>query len=278
MPVAGPWIALLTDFGTQDAYVGVLKGVLAAQAPQAKLIDLSHRVPPGDVAAGAFMLWQAAPYFPAGTVYLAVVDPGVGTARRGIAARWPDKLFVGPDNGLISYWLGIQAPTVVHQLSLPAEPASYTFHGRDMFAPAAAQVVSGKPVSQLGPPAEDLVRLPDPQLMVDGPHRVQGELLRCDAFGNWVTSIGALTRSEQALSLRPWLGGESVELGGSEASLRLPDGTELALQRTFGDVPSGAALAYIGSNGLVEIGVNRGSAAERFGLQPGQPVELITKG
>lgn len=276
--MAGPWIALLTDFGTQDAYVGVLKGVLAAQSPQARLIDLSHHVPPGDVTAGAFMLWQAAPYFPAGTVYLAVVDPGVGSERRGIAAVWPDKLFVGPDNGLISYWLANQAPSAAHQLSSPPEPASHTFHGRDMFAPAAAQLVSGTPVEQLGPTAGELVRLPNPRLSVDDPDQVRGELLHCDAFGNWLTSIGGLTHSHGRLSLRPWLGGDPVDLSVGEAVVRLPDGTELVLQRTFSDVPEGAALAYIGSSGLVEIGVNRGSAADALQLEPGQTVELIVKG
>ncbi len=276
--MAGPWIALLTDFGSQDAYVGVLKGVLAAQSPQARPIDLSHHVPPGEVAIGAFMLWQAAPYFPAGTVYLAVVDPGVGSERRGIAAEWPDKLFVGPDNGLISYWLANQPPSSAHQLSLPIEPASHTFHGRDMFAPAAAQLITGTPVSELGPPAGDLVRLANPRLAPDGPGRVQGELLHCDAFGNWVTSIGVLAREPGALWLRPWLGGEAVELSSSEPWVLLPDGTELALQRTFSDVTAGSALAYVGSSGLLEIGVNRGSAAQRLSLKSGQTVELIMKG
>lgn len=274
--MAGPWIALLTDFGTHDAYVGVLKGVLAAQSPQAKTIDLAHQIPPGDVTAAALALWQAAPYFPAGTVFLCVVDPGVGSARRGIAAAWRDKLFVGPDNGLISYWIESEPASAVHALRSASEPASQTFHGRDVFAPAAAQLVSGTPIKELGPPISQLIRLPRPTLRVTEAG-VQGELLRPDRFGNWLTSIGVLQRAPVGLSLRPWLGGNEAELAGGQHLVRLPDGEQLALQRTFSDVEAGAPLAYIGSSGLLEIGVNRGSAADRFALQPGQPVELLAK-
>lgn len=267
----------MTDFGAQDLYVGVLKGVLAARSPQASLIDLTHQVPPGDVAAGALMLWQAAPYFPAGTVFLCVVDPGVGSERRGIAAGWPERVFVGPDNGLISYWMENQPPSAVHQLTHFSEPTSQTFHGRDIFAPAAAQLASGAPIGELGPPVADPVRLPAPALRVSQDGAVEGELLRRDAFGNWLTSIGVLSRGAGALSLRPWLGGDTVELPGGEHRVRLPGGEQLELLRTFSDVAPGSALAYIGSSGLLEIGVNRGSAAERFRLQAGQPVQLESK-
>lgn len=276
--MAGPWIALLTDFSTNDTYVGVLKGVLAAQCPQARPIDLAHQIPPGDVAAAALMLWQAAPYFPAGSVFLCVVDPGVGSARRGLAAAWRDKLFVGPDNGLISYWLETEPAQTLHELSSPTEPARQTFHGRDVFAPAAAQLVSGTPIHELGARVDDPVRLPRPKLRATAQGNVEGELLRPDGFGNWLTSIGVLTRSPGGLSLRPWLGGNAAELGGTEHLVRLPDGEQLPLRRTFSDVPPGSALAYIGSSGLLEIGVNQGSAAERLGLLAGQPVQLWAKG
>lgn len=267
----------MTDFGTQDVYVGVLKGVLASLSPQARLIDLTHQVPRGQVAAGAFMLWQAAPHLPAGTVFLAVVDPGVGTDRRGVAAIWPQKTFVGPDNGLISYWLEDQAPAFIYQLQLGVEPASQTFHGRDIFAPAAALLANGTPASDLGPMIDNPVRLVRPHLTIGPDGLVEGELLYRDGFGNWVTSIGLLARHPSGMRLSPWLGGEPVELPGARWLVRLPEGQPLELRRTFSDVEAGHGLAYIGSSGLVEIGVNQGAADQLYPLQIGQRIQLIAK-
>jgi hypothetical protein len=274
--VAGAWIALLTDFGTRDSYAGVLRGVLATLAPHASLLDLTHDIPPGDIRAAALALWQATPYFPPQTVYLCVVDPGVGTGRRALAAAWPDRICVGPDNGLFSYLIDRDGPPQAVELARPEyqlpEPSA-TFHGRDIYAPAAAHLASGVPLSELGPPAGDLVRLEAPRLAAeDG--RIEGEVLQADRFGNWITSIGVLRREPGGLRLEPWLGqGPTRRLPASSARVRLTSGEELELLRTYQDAPAGGGLAYIGSSGLLELAVNAGSAAA-LGIARGDTVEL----
>lgn len=252
-------VTLLTDFGTRDPFVGLMKGVLAALAPAARPIDLTHELPPQDVAAGAFWLRQSVPYFPRGTVHLAVVDPGVGTNRRAVAFEARGQLFVGPDNGLFTDVL--PEASAVHVLdparlrevlraALPdARPTSATFHGRDVFSPAAALLARGEPLTALGP------ELPEGrdglQTLGERPPRVEV----IDRFGNLITNV-------------PW----RAEDGPARVSIR---GRTLAWVRTYGEAPFGACVALLGSFGTVEIAVREGSAAETLGVGPREPVEIL---
>ena len=200
-------IALLTDFGLTDAYTGVLHGVIAGIAPQVRVIDLTHQLPPGDVRRAAFTLWQASLFFPAGTIFLCVVDPGVGTGRRGVALVWEDRVYVGPDNGAATYLVVRDGAPLAYELTAGEyrlDPVSSTFHGRDIFAPAAAHLASGLDPSRLGPNIQDLVLLTLPNLGHTG-RTVRGEILHADHFGNCLTSIGRLREQGDSLALEPWL-------------------------------------------------------------------------
>jgi S-adenosylmethionine hydrolase len=213
------------------------------------LIDISHDVPRGDIQAAAFMLWQSSPYMPSNTVFLCVVDPGVGSARRGIAAKWGSQICVGPDNGLFSYLVFRDGAPEVIELWDPQ--VSTTFHGRDIFAPFAARLALDAVFDELGPPVELEKMLPAPRL--------------------------AAKRSGH-IRLDPWLGQEpESQYPARTLAARLPNGDELPFVRTFSDVQEGQGLAYIGSNGLLEIGVNRGSAASALDLQTGQAIQLLNK-
>jgi hypothetical protein len=276
-----PTIALLTDFGNRDAYAGIVKGVLAHRAPDARVIDLTHEIPAGDVRAGAFMLWQASPYLPADSVCLAVVDPGVGTRRRPIALRLPNGFGVGPDNGLFSWLLprgdaldAVEIDPSRQSSSIPSE----TFHGRDVFAPAAARLALGALLSELGPPVDDIVQLPPPgfEPIAGG---VTGEIMWIDSFGNAVTSLGRLRLSGDRAELTPcWHSLPAMTFHAAAARLAFGSGIRLPLSRTFADVPAGEPLAYIGSSGLIEIGIHRGRAETGLGLAPGQAVTLLYEG
>ena len=276
-----PPIVLLTDFGTRDAYVGMVKAVLAGLAPGSRHIDLTHAIPPGDVRAGAFALWQAINYLPAGSVVLAVVDPGVGTSRRGLALRLPTGFGVGPDNGLFSWVLDPAAPVQAVELDpsrLAPGALSATFHGRDLFAPAAARLASAYGLADLGRPLAEIVRLPLPRLEAT-PDGLRGEVLWIDHFGNVVTSLGRLRAVGDAYEFSAaWQDHRPRRLHASGVRLVLPSGVTLPLVRTFGDVPAGDPLAYVGSSGLVEIGVRAGRADERFNLSPGETVALHIEG
>jgi S-adenosylmethionine hydrolase len=275
-------IALLSDFGTRDVFVGVMKGVIAQIAPQARLIDLTHDIPPGDVRTAALRLWQAGPFMPRGTVFLAVVDPGVGSERAAVAVSTDRFTCVGPDNGLFTFLLaqasGARAVAISSHTG-QIEQGNDTFHGRDIFAPAAARLAAGTPLTELGPEISGLTRLAYPrlELLAQGadPSSVRGEILLADLFGNIITSIGILRYTRNALRLEPWVPecpGTHFPLVGLRA--RLGSYADIPLVRTYGDVPQGSPLAYVGSNGLLEIGVNRGSAMEMFPIAPGAEVLL----
>jgi S-adenosyl-L-methionine hydrolase (adenosine-forming) len=243
-----PIITLLTDFGLADSYVAEAKGVLLSRAPDATLIDVTHQVPPGNVRAGQYLLARAWHRFPAGTVHLAVVDPGVGTARRALAAAASGHCFVAPDNGLLSF-----LPADARFVSVPVpEGAAPTFHGRDVFAPAAAALASGTPLERLGSPITDALRDPLPAPKVDG-GLVVGEVLYVDRFGTLVSNIA----------------GGQVEPG---VRIRVA-GTDVGgLRRTFGDVERGTLVAFVGSGGTVEVAVRDGSAARLLGVGVGAEV------
>jgi S-adenosylmethionine hydrolase len=273
----GP-IVLLTDFGTRDTYTGVMKGVIAGIHPEARTIDLTHDVPPGDVRQGAFQLWQAARHFPVGSVFLAVVDPGVGTARRALAVACGPSLFVAPDNGLLTFVLAGHA--TVRAIELPVDGGQgprpgATFHGRDVFAPAAARLALGQPLDDLGPAVTDWVRLPLPHLDPEEDAGVAGEVVHVDRFGNLITSIGLLEGSGGSLFFKPWLPGcPPFHAPARDARAVLPSGRTLPLGSTFGAAAPGEALAYVGSDGLLEIAVNQGRADETLRLSRGAKVAL----
>jgi S-adenosylmethionine hydrolase len=244
-------ITILTDYGTTDSYVGEMKGVLLSAAPGVTLVDITHAVPPGDIAAASYVLTRAWAHFPAGTIHLAVVDPGVGTARAGIAFRARDHFFVGPDNGLFS---GVIRGAEVEAVVLPTPRlAAPTFHGRDVFGPAAAALARGESLGALGERYSGTPR------RVSGavPHHegkvVVGEVIYVDRYGNLITNL-----APDLVPGHAFIEAESLIVG--------------PIRQTFGDVPSGALLAYVGSGGTVEIAVRDGSAARRLGLGVGGKV------
>lgn len=258
MPATLPVITLLTDFGHQDPYVGVMKGQILRLCPSARLVDLTHEVPAQDVRTASFHLEQSVPYFPPGTVHLAVVDPGVGTERRMIAVRTESAMFVAPDNGLLTRALRLVGPPLeVVELPVP-EQSSSTFHGRDVMAPAAARLASGQRPGDLGPSGSKPVELEFPAACLT-PGRVRASVLVVDHFGN--VSFD-LPRSVGAAFFHP----------GSRWRLQ---GRELVMARTYAEVSHGASLLLWSSHGLLELACRQASAHLEFGLAPGQTVELI---
>ncbi|OFW16814.1 MAG: hypothetical protein A3F70_12425 [Acidobacteria bacterium RIFCSPLOWO2_12_FULL_67_14] len=257
-----PVIALLTDFGTKDHYAGTMKGVALGICPDATCVDITHDIPPHDILAGALELAASYRYFPPGTVFLVVVDPGVGSARRGLAAEAGGYRFVAPDNGVLTVVLQESPPRRVVELTERryARPTvSRTFEGRDRFAPAAAWLAKGIDLSALGRPLTSwqTLHVPAPLLGEDG---ITGEVLRVDRFGNLVTNID-----------RPMFE-RFAEAGG----LEIVAGTEAVgrVVATYADAPSGSICALFGSSGHLEVAVNGGSAAERFGLGRGARVTV----
>lgn len=259
-------ITLLTDFGIKDGYPGVMKGVIWSIAPDAHIADLTHSISPQDVMAGALALGRVAPYFPPGTVHIGVVDPGVGTQRRPIAVQIGDSFFVGPDNGLATLLLeraeqNGEIVTVVHldkqRFWLPT--VSNVFHGRDIFAPVGAWLASKTPLTELGTPISDPMRLalPRPQAFAEG---WRGAVLHIDHFGNLATNIHRSLISPEA--------GVLVRIGTAEI-----DG----LSRTFGDGVPGSLIALIDSSDYLSLCVVNGSAAERLGVKTGDTIEVRIK-
>ena len=247
-------ITLLTDFGLADTYVGQMKGAILAIAPQARLVDLTHAVPPQDVRAGAFLLWSAVEAFAAGTVHLAVVDPGVGSARRAIAIRARrGDVCVGPDNGLLSQACerlgGLDLAVELTQPGYWRPGPSTTFHGRDIFGPVAAHVASGVPLENLGPPVADVRRVRWPP-----PRGLDGEVIHVDTFGNLVTNIPGDHLPER---YRVTLGGHTADAAPN-----------------YQAVQPGALLALVGSAGLLEISARDASAASLTGATRGAPVSV----
>lgn len=280
--MSGPPIAILTDFGDEDPFVGIMKGVIAGIAPQSPLIDITHQVPPGDIPRGAITLWQAYPHFPEGTVFLTVIDPGVGTDRKAIYMESHQRVFIGPDNGVFSFVSDPHTPA--WELEDPAYqyPAqSSTFHGRDVFAPAAAHAAQGVPGPEFGPHILNPVRLPRPKLQLEG-NTLHGEVLTQDRFGNLLTSLGKFpSTTANKMRFEPWLGTlPSFEVSPSAVKISLPKGEDLPLVTTFAELEKGACAALVGSTGLIELVSHRASAADLLGLERGDPVQLnlIPKG
>jgi S-adenosylmethionine hydrolase len=255
-------ITLLSDFGVRDAYVGIMKGVLLSIAPAARLVDLTHEIPPQAVEVGALVLRSAVPYFPAGTVHLAVVDPGVGTARAPVAVRTARALLVGPDNGLLAPAAAtLGGATAVHAIENPSllrQPVGDTFHGRDVFAPAAAHLAAGAAIETLGAPRHGLLALPLPEA-VAAPDGVRGVVVHVDRFGNLLTNVArAALRAFRHLPL----------------SVRVAEMATAPLRHAYGDVAPGELVALWSSWDTIEIAVRDGSAAARLGVGRGAAVTV----
>jgi len=239
-------IAFLSDFGDSH-YAGQMKGVVLSNAPGVPIVDLTHAIAPQNVVEAAHVLAESVDAFPAGTVFVCVVDPGVGTARRGVAFESNGRFFVGPDNGVFTLVArgGIGAAVVLENPAYFRTPVAATFHGRDVFAPVAARIARGVPLGELGPPAGALrtIDLPVPAV-TDG--RIDAHFLYADRFGNLVTDVPGALVAEGAWAV-------------------LVCGRRLrGVRRTYSDVQPGKPVALVGSSGRVEIAVRDGSAAERF--------------
>lgn len=260
-------ITLTTDFGTGDHEAGVLKGVIWTIAPHVQIADLSHNITPHDILEASLLLWRAAPYFPDGTIHVAVVDPGVGTSRRGIAAHLGSQYFVGPDNGLISLlverakendenirFVNLDQPTYW----LPE--VSNVFHGRDVFAPVAAHIASGIPLFSLGTSINDPVRIEIPK-PTRKPRGWLGQVIHIDHFGNLSTNLNVS-------HLKPT----------KEVMINIKGVQITGLVSTFGERPAGTLVALLDSSGSLAISVVNGNAAQVLSAAVGDEIEVLING
>ncbi len=262
-----PIVTLLTDFGIRDEYVGVMKGVMLGVAPQVRLVDLTHEIEPQDILQAAYVLNAAFSYFPSGTVHLAVVDPGVGGSRAAIAVRQGSHLFVAPDNGILSLILsgGVDGAFAITNPELFRRPISHTFHGRDIFAPAAAYLALGHPIENIGPPISErcLVRVQaavDERILEDN---IVGCVVAIDHFGNLMSNI---TSKSLEILFRKFPARHIV--------VHVGDTVVSNFVKSYSEVDPDQVLALIGSRGYVEISVNMGNAAKRLGVGKGASVAI----
>ena len=257
--MTSPIITLTTDFGLQDHYVGTMKGVILGRCPQAQLIDITHEIEPFSIYAGAYAIAQTAPYFPAGTVHLVVVDPGVGTERRPLLIEAREQYFIAPDNGVLSLILARHREARVREISnrdlwLPSPSA--TFHGRDVFAPVAGSLATGQVrPSDVGPIVKGATLLPDLEPVKLADQRWRGIVLSADRFGNVITNF-------ESAALLPRF---TLTVGSVEVTKR---------RETFGNADPGVCFVYAGSSGYLEIGMNQASAGKLLAVGPGDPVML----
>jgi S-adenosylmethionine hydrolase len=259
--VVSPLLTLTTDFGDCDTYVAQVKGVILSLVPEVQLVDVTHQIPPGDIRAAALALASILPHYPAGTVHLVVVDPGVGTSRRALAVRTPTARAVGPDNGVLTPILE-QPDAVVHEIRggcFWRENPAPTFHGRDLFAPACAHILAGEAMGGLGEPITDPILVP-PSPLSEHLEGVDGVVVSADRFGNLITNIPDVFlvhhTEERMLCVR--VAGRDIN----------------GLVRTYGDAHGREPIAVLGSGGFLEIAVSGGSAQELLGAEVGTPVEV----
>ena len=252
-------VTLTTDFSTSDAYVGMMKGRILSIAPDVTIVDLAHDIGPHDVFQAAFVIAGAYRYFPPNTVHVAVVDPGVGSNRRRIALRCGEYVLVGPDNGVFSYVIRKEGTCETVEINAPRldDQTGATFEGRDVFAPVAARLASGAPLSKVGVPTGVPMELslPKPRIS-DG--LIEGRVIYIDHFGNCITNIEAQDLVSLGGSLVVSVGGQ--EIGG--------------LQNTYSDVPVGEPVAVMGSLGHLEMAVNQGNLADEINVDVGSPVRI----
>ena len=259
-------ISLTTDFGLSDPYVGLMKAVILDICPDARIVDLTHAVPPQDVLAGAIALESTIGLFPQGSIHVAVVDPGVGGTRAPIAMRTRGGgVYVGPDNGLFTYVLAKEPSLLAVCLNRPQyhrQPVSHTFHGRDIFAPVAAHLANGVSLEQVGSPIVDLATIQIPQPVLEDDAMIL-HVVSIDRFGNLITYLTAAHFQQWASS---W--------PDSSLTLTLPNQQIHQLSLTFSDVAAGQSLAYFGSSGRLEIAVRNANASERFNASVGTTLRL----
>jgi hypothetical protein len=258
-----PIITLTTDFGQADGYAGAMKGIILGICPEATVVDISHEIRPQAVREAAYVLSTTTPHFPAGTVHLVVVDPGVGSDRRPIAVRSGRATFVAPDNGVLSLALAVDPPQLAVHLHA-AEPISATFHGRDLFAPAAARLACGVDLAEMGESISlaGLVTLSNLSAQRQPDGSWLGQILHVDRFGNLISNIEYPIPNDQSTDhssrAAVWVGKERIA----------------GVIRTYSDVAPGEIVAYVGSSGHLEIAVRDGSAAARLGVGVGDAVRV----
>lgn len=262
-------ITLTTDFGLGDSYVGTMKGVILRIAPDTRLVDITHDISPQDIHQAAYIVQTFCGYFPAGTIHLVVVDPGVGSERRAIVLGTPEAIFVAPDNGVLTYvWrdaLAKWGPEACEVVELAESRfwlgrISSTFHGRDIFAPVVAHLARGTPLYALGP---RLPHLTEADLEQPSPGRtggLVGRIIHVDHFGNCITNITPQHLTEAGLT--------------DQIVVRIIDQRIVGLRRTFADVPVGALVALVGSNDHLELAVRNGNAAQTLGVGIGDTVRV----
>lgn len=252
-------ITLTTDFG-DSAYVGTMRGSILTVNPEARIVDVTHAIPPQDVTQGALALYSAVPYFPAGTVHVVVVDPGVGTTRRPLLVEAEGATLIGPDNGVLvpaAERLGLKRVRVLDRPRYWRREVSPVFHGRDLFGPVAAHIERGARFDELGTVVDDPVRLDFGRPRALDDDAIEGDVLSVDVFGNVVTNV------PEADARARFPAGGSVRVVAGDARLTVP------FRSTYGDVPSGEALLLVGSSGFLELAMNRGSAARTFRVSTG---------
>ena len=256
-------ITLLTDFGTQDYFVAAMKGVILSINPSVRIVDITHDVPAQDIEAAAFSLLACYRDFPAGTIHVAVVDPGVGSNRRALAIECARQIFVGPDNGIFS-WIcerenKYRAFSVTNE-KLFRQPLSATFHGRDVFAPVAAALSSGTGIDELGPPVKEMVRLSPLRPTTLDDQTIGGRIIHIDRFGNCITNL----RLDD-------LGEKAFERG---AKVTINDYAIVAFHRYFADANEGEPFCYLGSAGFLEVAAKNSSAEQILQARRGQSVQF----
>lgn len=274
-------IAMLTDFGLEDIYVGVMKAVMLGICPDARIVDITHAIQPQNVREGAFALLNSYRYFPTGTTFCAVVDPGVGSTRLPVAVKTDDYQFIAPDNGVLSYALAhIKADYQAVALENPQYhllPVSHTFHGRDIFAPAAAHAARSRDaLTDMGKKLDAIFTFPNPQLAF-AKQRLTGEVMHIDHFGNMITSIGYFTWSNGSqLDLTALWHSEipAIHFNARHAHITIHSHTIHGISHAYHEVQPGSLLAQIDSNGFLEIGANQDNAASRLDVQVGDKVML----
>lgn len=256
-------VTLTTDFGISDHYVGAMKGVLLSRSPHSRIVDISHEIPPFSIAAGAYTISQSAPYFPAGTVHVIVVDPGVGTARKPILLEALGQLFIAPDNGVLSLICEKESEITAREITnrdLWMPSPSNTFHGRDIFAPVAGSLAArtARP-DEVGPALKEIEKLPGLQPEQIDDETWRGTILSVDHFGNVITSFQA--------GVFPQIANQPFTL--TAGKHKISD-----FRATFGQAAPNLCFAYFGSGGYVEIGINQRSAARFLRVRPGETVLL----
>lgn len=264
MLMPAPIITLLTDFGTTDVFIGVMKGVILGVNPEAKIVDLSHDIPSYDIQSAAYVLRQASPHFPKGTVHLVVVDPGVGGNRKPIAVQTSEGIFIGPDNGVFSYIYEAEPRATVFEISARKyrlKNTSPTFEGRDVFAPAAAWITKGISPSKLGDCIVDPAHFDIPKAKAGEKGKITGEVVYSDRFGNLITNI---TRDE----LKP------VFSTGKGVIIWIGDGKINGLKQYYGEARPGELAALMNSDGQLEIFVRESSAKNKTAVKIGEKVKV----